>query len=212
MRSFVRLTPVLLALAALSYTPHGAPAQGPQTETVPKEVLVLLDDLSDIDKLRVLNPLKLTEDQLGKIVDVINKARATYLQKVTAVTVPPIRDMAKEIKELRKKLLTGGDVPADFDKRVKKIQDDYVTRRETEVTNALKSLSTSIKSILTSSQYEKAISLAKNFTKQDGKPTLKGTDEQFFNFYVKGVFIDYAGIVALLEDMKKAVASRMRTA
>jgi hypothetical protein len=202
MRSFIRCLPVLLCslTIVLGISPRRAIAQA----EVPKEVLALFDDLSDIDKLRVLNPLNLSEDQLGRIIDSIKKARDEYLKKVTAAAVPPIRDMAKEIKDLRKKLLTGGDVPSDFDKRVKKIQEDYVKQRESEDSVALKSLSEKVRPVLNATQYDKAISLAKELTRKDGKATLKGTDDQFYNLFIKGVFIDYAGIVPLLEDMKKA--------
>lgn len=209
MRLFTRCIPVLFGVAAvlgLCCAPQPAAAQR-GSEVIPKEVKDLLFDLSDIDKLRVLNPLNLSEAQLEKIIDVLTKAREVYLKKVTDVAVPPIKDMAAEIKTLRKKLLTGGDIPSDFDKRVKKIQDDFVERRDTEDQRTLKSLSESIKPIFTSSQYDKAINTAKSATKKDGKPTLKGTDEQFFNFYVKGVFMDYDSILVLLEDMKKARAA-----
>ena len=201
-----RLFPVLFMLAATFYLGASPRRAAAQTE-IPKEVLALFDDLSDIDKLRVLNPLKLTEEQLGKIIDTLTQARDKYVKSVSAAAVPPIRDMAAEIKELRKKLLTGGDVPSDFDSRVKKIQDDFVARRQAEENRTLKSLSDSIRAILTQAQIDKAVSLAKSLTKKNGRETLKGSDEQFFNFYVKGTFMDYGGIIALLEDMKKARGS-----
>jgi hypothetical protein len=182
-----------------------------QQDSVPKEVSALFTDLDDIDKMRVLGPLKLKADQVDKIIDAITTTQDAYLKKVTAAAVPPIKDIAKDIKETRKKVLAGSPIPADFDAKVKKLQADFVERRKTEDANALKSLSASIRAVLTKSQTDKAISLAKSLTSKDGEPTFKGSDDQFFNLFIKGTFMDYGGIIPLLKDVKAAITADSRT-
>src|SRR5947209_3589866 len=101
-----------------------------QQESVPKEVTALFDDIDDIDKLRVLNPLKLTPDQIDKIIALIQQQERDYNAKLTEAAVPPIREIAKDIKETRRKMLTGASLPADFEAKVKQIQADYDRRRK----------------------------------------------------------------------------------
>jgi len=180
------------------------PAYG-QGEIVPREVTALFDDISDIDKLRVLNPLKLTPDQLDRLITAIRKAQDSYNKKLSDAAVPPIKQIAADIKETRRKMLTsGGTVPTDFDTKVKKIQDDFMQRRDEQDVATLKSLSDAIRAILTPEQVDTAASLARKLTAKDGKATLKGEDAKFFNYYVLGTFIVYPRIIPLLEDMKKA--------
>lgn len=175
-----------------------------QSDIVPKEVQEVFADISDIDKLRILNPLKLSGEQLDKIITVLKKAQTEYNSKLREAAVPPIRDLAKEIRATRQKMLeTHGTVPKDFDEKVKKIQDGFIKRRDTEDQTTLKSVSDSIRAILNKDQIASAVSIARKFTEEEGKPTKKGTDDQFFNLYVLGTFIVYPRIVPLLEDMRK---------
>jgi hypothetical protein len=200
-----------LILGLTVRTIGGARAQSqPPTEYVPKEVQALLVDLSDIDKMRVLGPMKLTQDQLGQLITTMTKATDDYNRKVSAAAVPPIKQIAKEIKETRAKVIAGAPIPKDFDEKVKKIQDDFLKRRAAEDKNTLKSLSDAIRKIYTKEQVDRAIKLARTLTARDGEE-LKGTDDQFFNLYVKGTFIDYAGIVPLLEAIKKATGEQAAT-
>jgi hypothetical protein len=179
-----------------------------QSEVIPKEVSALLDDISDIDKLRVLNPLKLTTDQLDQIIVVVKKHQDDYNKKLADAAVPPIKQIAKEIKETRRKMLAGGTIPKDFDEKVKKQQDDFVKRRNQEDFNTLKGLAEAVKKILNKDQFAKAVTIAKKFLEDQGKD-VKGDDDKFFNYYVLGTLIVYPRIVPLLEDMRAAqVASR----
>ncbi len=176
-----------------------------QNEFVPKEVTALFDDIADIDKLRILNPLKLTTEQLDKLIPAIKKAQVEYNRKVSEAAVPPVRELAKDIKEARRKMLASrSGVPKDLDEKVKKLQSEFIKRRDAEDKSTLKSLSDTIRGILTPDQITTAISIARKYTENDGKPTKKGTDDQFFNLYVFGTIVVYQRIVPLLEEMKKA--------
>lgn len=191
----------------LSAYAYSIPASA-QTEIIPKEMQALFADISDIDKLRVLHPLKLTAEQLDKITSTLKAVQDAYNAKLTEAAVPPLRLLAKDIKETREKMLaTHSGVPKDFDEKVKKLQSDFTKRRDAEDKATIKSLSDSIKAVLTKEQIVTAVSIARKFSEVDGKPTKKGTDDQFFNLYVLGTFIVYPRIVPLLQDMRKAAES-----
>lgn len=175
-----------------------------QNELVPAEVSALFDDISDIDKMRVLNPLELTPEQLDRLIKIIRKSQNDFNRKLAEVAVPPIRRLAREIKETRRRLLPGGEVPKDLDEKVKKIQADFSARRAEEEYNTLKSVSDAVREVLTKEQVKTAVMLARTLTMKDGKPTLRGEDDKFFNGYVLGTFILYPRIIPLLEDMKQA--------
>jgi hypothetical protein len=183
-----------------------------QSDIVPKEVQAVFADISDIDKLRILNPLKLSGEQLDKIIAVLKKAQTEYNSKLQEAAVPPVRNLAKEIRDTRQTMLEKHTtVPKDFDEKVKKIQSDFTKRRDAEDATTLKSVSDSIRAILKEDQIATAVSIARKFAEQDGKPTMKGADDKFFNLYVLGTFILYPRIVPLLEDMRK-VADTASTA
>jgi Spy/CpxP family protein refolding chaperone len=190
-------------LAALLFGAAQRPARA-QTEPIPAEVAALFDDINDIDKLRILNPLKLTTEQIDRLIAAIKQAQSNYNKRLADAAVPPIRQIAQEIKETRRRMLAGESVPKNFDEKVKKLQDEFIAKRTKEDSGTLKSLSDTIHEILTPDQVKKAVKLAKDLTEEDGKPTLKGSDDQFFRYYVLHTFILYPRTVPLLEDMKKA--------
>ncbi len=197
-----RLTVVSTLLLALS-SPQLSHAQDTKSDipSIPVEVQALINDISDIDKLRALVPLKLNSDQIQKMIDAMTKAQIDYNQHLIDATVPPIKKLAEEIKEVRRKVLAGGTIPKDFDARVQKIEMDYYDRRASEDTKALKILSDSMRTIFTREQIAKAAAFGKQAGDKLGK-NMKGTDDQFFNYFVQGVLIQYSGIVKLLKDMK----------
>lgn len=196
-----------LAIVGVAALMIGAlPRQGTaQSDFIPAEVIALFRDIDDVDKLRVLNPLKLSAQQLEKIIAEVKQHQETYNRRLADSVVPPIRSIARDIKETRRKLLAGGEVPKDFDEKVKKLQADYIKRRDQEDRDTLKSLSDKIRAILSEEQVKKAVELAKTLTQKDGKPTLRGSDAEFFNYYVMMTFVVYPRIVPLMEDMKRAL-------
>lgn len=175
-----------------------------QSDTIPPEVAALFEDIADIDKLRVLNPLKLKADQIDRLISLVRKSQADYDSKLAAAAVPPIRQMASEIKETRRKMLGGAAIPPDLDSKVKKAQEEFVKKRDQQDFATLKSMAEEVTRILTSEQKSKAAGLARDALTKDGKPTAKGDDEKFFNFFVLQVFIKYPRIVPLLEDIKRS--------
>ncbi len=175
-----------------------------QSQFVPPEVVALFNDIDDIDKLRVLNPLNLTAEQIGKLIPVIRQAQQDYNKKLADAAVPPIKEIAAQIKATRRRLLAGGEVPKDFDERVKKIQAEFIARRDKEDAATLKSLADAIRAILTPEQVAAAVAEARNALGEQNKPGPKGSDDRLFNYYVLQVFITYPRILPLLQDMQDA--------
>ncbi|MEP6757477.1 MAG: hypothetical protein ABJA67_18395 [Chthonomonadales bacterium] len=176
-----------------------------QQNVVPKEVTALVTDISDIDKMRVLSPIKITSDQYASIAKLISDSFKVYNQKVTEALVPPIQAYAKEIRQVKADVIAGKPVPDGFDKKVKEIEDSFFDKRATEDSSTLKSVSDELRKIFTQAQVDAAIELAKTLPAKTGKK-LKGTDDQFFNFYVKGTFLEYPGIITLLNNLKNQPA------
>src|SRR5438874_357341 len=91
-----RIAPIAAILAA-SIVSGGTQSASAQTDVFPKEIIALFDDINDIDKMRVLNPLKLTGDQLDKLIAAMKKAQDDYNKKLSDAAVPPIRALAADI-------------------------------------------------------------------------------------------------------------------
>lgn len=179
--------------------------QPPSSSKPPPEVLALFNDIDDIAELKVLNPLKLTPDQLDKIASAISEAKATYDKKVTDLIVPPVQKMGPEIRDTRKRMLAGEAVPKEFDDKVKALEEDYYKGRDKLNLENFQGMIEKIKGILTTEQIATAIKLMK------AAPNAKNldpnaADAQWFNIYVLDVFINYARIVPLLKEMHDASA------
>ncbi len=173
---------------------------------LPADVTALFEDIMDIDKLRVLNPLKLKSEQIDKMIAVIQKSQDNYNRKLAAAGLA-IKDLSSEIKETRTKMMGGAAIPTDLDDKVKKLQDKFVEQRNKLEKDTLQGMSTAMTSVFTSDQKASAVALAKKALNKEGKPTTKGSDDNYFNYYVLQVFIQYPRAISLLKDIKGAKES-----
>ncbi len=176
-------------------------------QLIPAEVTALFEDIVDIDKLRVLNPLKLSPDQITQIISVIKEWQNKYNKQLADAAVPPIKSIAAEIKETRKKMLAGASIPKDFDEKVKGIQDKFIERRNTAEFDTVKGMAESIKKILKPDQVKTAEKLAKDYVASINEKGKEPPKLNYFNVYVLSIFIQYPRILPLLEQMKAAQPS-----
>lgn len=189
---------LICAIAAVAMTSAARTARA-QAEPLPAEAQALFNDISDIDKLRVLGPLKLTAEQLDKLIPVVKDTQTAYNKKLSEAAVAPLREIAREIKAVRAKVLAGAEIPKDFDDKVKKLQADFVKRQSREEERATLAVSECLTSILTKSQKATLLALAKPIAPKDA------TEDDLIHAYVVGAFLQYGRIVPLLEDMRKAL-------
>ncbi len=187
-------------LLVASWPPTRAQSDG-GAGLVPPEVAALFDDIIDIDKLRVLNPLKLTHEQIDQLIATIKEWQNKYNKQLADAAVPPIKGIASDIKEVRRKVLAGGAIPKDFDDKVKGLQDKFVERRDKAEFDTVKGLAEAVKKVLKPDQVATAEKLAKDALTEKGKEPPKII---FFNYYVLTVLIQFPRIVPLLEQMKAA--------
>lgn len=204
----IRIALILLPLILFSMkvnaqqNPSSHKDNGSSAGPVPAKVVSLFDDISDIDKLRVLNPLALTSDQLNKLIVLITTEEDKYNKRLAAVAVPPIDAISQQIKEVKDKLLKGGNIPHDFDDQVKQLQTNFIKQRKNEDNRTLLAVINGVKQILTQDQVNTAVSVVKQLTKFSPETT----SDQYFNYYVLGTFVEYPRIVPLLKEMAKARA------
>jgi hypothetical protein len=122
-----------------------------------------------------------------------------YNARILELAVEPLKAIASEIKETRAKLLSSGAIPSEIDDKIKRLQKEFAEKRAQEQDKNLKLVADGIRSVLTTAQYKAVVAMSRrDFT---GK---QGTDEQFFNLWVRETVIAYPRIVPLLEDMRKA--------
>ena len=166
------------------------------------DVAPLFIALDDIGELRVLNPLKLTADELDKISAIISDSQADYNKKLATTAAPALRKVSDAILAAKKKAI-GGAVLAP-DEVLTKAMSDYETRRQEVENTTLKALSDKLQAELTEAQIQAGAKVAKDeVTKLKGAAG-KGTDAQFFNLYVLRVVMGYPRIVPLLKEMRTA--------
>lgn len=208
----MRLTRWLLAATIAAAFVHPTMARAQSAQQVPPEVATLFDQIGDIDKLRVLNPLKLTPDQIDKLIALTEAEQKTFDKKLVAAAIPQIRAMGDDIKATRQKMLSGGGVPKDFDDKVRQIQDDFVKNRKTAYQEMVDAMTKGAKKILTDTQVATASKIAREATVAAVKKDVPGTDEQYYNLYIANVFMSYPRAVQLLKDMRGATPTTTSSA
>lgn len=170
------------------------------------DVVKLFDDLDDIDHLRSLNPLKLSGEQLDQLITTIASAQTDYQKKLKAMAATHVRKRASEIRSVKKAALTGGEIPADFDKTMQQESVNYAKSIAALDLQNLQSLSTALRPILTAPQVKTAVRLAKEAPMNASKFG-KGSDDQWFNMYVMQIIIGYPRIVPLMKEMRAAIGT-----
>jgi hypothetical protein len=179
--------------------------------TLSKATLQLYDDLDDIDRLRSLGPMKFTADQLDKIIAVFTAAKEGYDKALTDLLTTQVKELAAEIKEVKRKMLLGEPIPAAFDAKSQKASADFITAREKLDNDFQAKIADKLREIFTPAQVAEAVKMSKA---SPAAANLKKdvADSLWFNFYLKKVLIDYARILPLLKEMRGAVGGDAKTA
>lgn len=198
-----RETVWLVALLAISLMLPACAARAQDDPIMPAETAAIFDSIDDLDKLRILNPLNLTADQLGKLIPALKQRQRAYNLRILELAVEPLKAIATDIKATRAKLLGGGAIPSDIDEKIKRLQKEFAEKRKVEQDKNLQLVADTMRGILTANQNKVVVEMARrDFT------TGRGNDEQFYNIWVRETIIAYPRIVPLLEDMRKARAPK----
>ena len=194
-------------IAALHLSSHSARAQAqvPPNPTQPsKAVDDLLLDLDDLDTLHILLPLKLTPEQMDKLIPMFTTAKTDFDKKSAALTSAALLKMADEIRATRKKAIAGTAIPTEFDDRVKAIQLEVAGKRKELDTTNIVAVSNACKTILNADQYALCAKMETDAYKRNRRYNDKATVAQYFNAYVMDAFIANPRTIPLLKEMRAA--------
>ncbi len=163
----------------------------------------LVGDVDDIDRLRSLNPLKLTGDEIDKLLAYLATAQTDYDKQLTILVSSPLKEISGEIKTTKKLMLAGGTVPKAFDTKVKKIQTEYLDKKNQLYIDYIGKVTTECRKIMDEEQIASATKLEKT-EYEKAHPGVKATDAQLYNQFVVDTFMGYYRIMPLLKEMKSA--------
>jgi hypothetical protein len=188
-----------------------AAAQPPATEgsAEQRELQEMEQSIVDIDELKLLNTLKLTTEQIDKLVPIITTAQNEYNTQMAALDHSTLKKHIEDIRTVRKTAIAGGAVSTEQFERIRKAVDAHLKSEKREDKRreihdrTLSSLSQKMRGVLTLEQVDLATKTAKEETEKTNKGA-KGTDAQWFNAYVKGAIMSYPRIVPLLKEMRAA--------
>ena len=209
-RCAFRLRPgnfLLLCLATAFFvgSPHGAQAQS-AGQAGTSDVAQLINDLDDIDAMRPLVPLKLTPEQLDKMIATLTAAQAGYDKKLKAIAGPALAKLADQIRDVKQKTLKGEPIPKDFDLVAKQAEVEILGKRKTLDADTLGSVALSLEGILTPDQEKLAAKLDRDAQIKLGKANAntQRTDAQWFGSYVKDAILTVPRIIPILKLMRGA--------
>ena len=175
--------------------------------TATSDVTQLINDLDDIDALRPIIPLKLTAEQLDKIIATVTAMQTGYDKKLKAIAGPALVKLADQIRNVKQKTLKGEAIPKDFDLVAKQAEAEIIGKRKTLDADTLATLSGQLEAILTADQFKIAAKMDKDAQIKIGRATAntQRTEPLWFASYVRDVFVTVPRIVAVLKQMRSAV-------
>lgn len=184
---------------------HGSHVDAQEKPPVKSDAAAIVVELDDIDRLRVLNPLKLQPDQLDKLATALSSAQADYDKKVKALGEAVFGPTAGEVQAMKKQVLGGGAVPKEFEDKIKKLQADFLKQRDELNTANIQHVASACKMVLTDTQVAAATKLERDQWEKDHTDSKNVTDTQLFNLYCVDMFISNPRAVPLLKEMRAAV-------
>ena len=154
----------------------------------------------DIPRLRALNQMNLTDSQLDELVVLVSETQKAYLKKQKEMNTAIFSKLEKNLKKSKADGLLGK--PTDYDEETRKAVERYPQQTAALDQQFAELYVTKLKDILKKDQITAAAQFAKSEQKKIS-PDAKGTDSQWFNFYVNGIFA-YPRILPLLQEMQAA--------
>ena len=204
----VLAAPAVAALCLMMYAPvaHPQDKADAQPAATADKMQSLLDELTEIDMSRSINPLKLTAGEIDKLVKAVSDAKIEYDRRIEELSAATLGKMSEEIHKHHKDGVAGGDPSKEFDAKVQKMMDDFAAKRELINKDNMLFMTGACGQILNKTQHGIAAQMEKDILFKLGKFNKSSTDDQYFNLYVVDVFISYPRIVPLLKQIKAAGA------
>lgn len=183
-----------------------APQGADSTAKLEAQNMAILQKYADLAILRFLNPLKLTDDQLKKIEEMLTLTQAEYKRRLVAQLTSLLSKVKEPIFSAHRLALEGSDV-LDDEVMGKGVADYY--KKQEEIDNfTLRTVSDRLQKIFSKAQITAASKLAKEETIKLTRKEAAGTETQFFNLYVRQVMLNYPRILPLVKEMQTARAGK----
>jgi hypothetical protein len=163
----------------------------------------LLDEITDIDVLRSITPLKLTGDQIDKLIVAIQQTHDEYDKRMTEIGLAALAPLADEIHAKHKDMLKGGEPGKDLDEKIKKALLSIEGKRDGILRDSYLFLTGTLQTVLTKDQKAIAVQMEKDSMMKIGnKPNPNNKDMQYLTAYAVDVLINCRRITPLLKLLK----------
>ena len=182
----------------------GATVRAQDKPATKLDAAAIVSDLDDIERLRVINPLKLQPDQMDKLITALTSAQADYDKKVNTLGTTIFGSSGAEIHNVRAKALSGAEIPKEFDDKIKKLQSDFLKQRDDLNIENIKRVAAVCRIALTDKQIAVATKMERDEYTKNHSDAKSVTDVQLFNLYCVDVFISNPRVVAQLKDARAA--------
>lgn len=190
------------SLGIASRRARPAQQQPPAQTALPKDVQDLMLEFDDIGELRTITPLKLTPEQIDKIVVYVGEGQAEYNKKNADLLAKTIRDVAGTIKQAKKEALQGK--PAQGEEQVAKAMTAMLSKRSSLEVGIMTTMSDKVMAVLTPKQQEAMAKVAREYQgKKEGKDNVSVA--QYCKLYIYRVFAGYARSTTVLKELKAEI-------
>jgi hypothetical protein len=162
----------------------------------------VLQDIADIDAAVLLSTIKLSAEQLKRLVPGLKAIQADHNARVAKAANAAMQMIAADVKAARRAALAGTPPGKSLMDRAKKAADDFKKVREREDNTTLGRLSSEFRKVVTPEQ----IALGAKWGRAQFKSS-EGDDVQFFNVWILKAVMGSPRSMALLEEMQSALAA-----
>jgi hypothetical protein len=199
------MTPFFVALCLLFPQPPAASAPN-------KAALVVQEQLVELSLLQSLTPLKLTPEQIGKLLPALKKARESAVELNKQDDEDLVR-IGPEVAKARAQAIAGSGLPDTIEKRVLEMQRLAASRRLEATRKTVKAILEPLRELLTESQKSEIEKLSetfyggkrvpKEYAKDPSKAPKDVVQELAISAYIERTLL-FDKTIALLELMKAA--------
>ncbi|MFQ3610234.1 MAG: hypothetical protein SNJ72_01960 [Fimbriimonadales bacterium] len=165
----------------------GLPQQAPTP--APSEVDQLLIALADITWFNNIRPLKLTAEQVERLIGTHKKAYER-LEKLIQEEARELRNRKDEILRVREDTARGKSLPKEFQETIKRLETEASQKRRQLRAQVVSEVATELKPRFTDEQMDYMVKRSKEVLESARIDTAQLKDDQLYALFVENVLLD----------------------
>lgn len=197
---------LLWLVAVFSAMLMASAQESPQKPTTPQQEKAdlerLLLALAEINWFYNVQPLKLSSEQVAKLIEA-NKKAFSRLEELFQTEAKELKAQREEILRVREEAAKGKPVPKEFIDKIKELEKKAIKRRQELRLEVVRGIGKELKPIFTEEQLQYMVKRGKEVLTEMKFSTEGIKEDQLYWFFVENVFLTEQAST-LLKELQKS--------